>query len=417
MMDRVDGVLGFCKARPLVMHIDLNSCFASVEQQARPNLRGKPIAVAAYVSDNGCILAPSIEAKRFGVKTGMRVREGKALCPELIVLPTDSDKYRFVHKEFHKILSAYTDELWPKSIDEFVMNMEGTPASRNSLIETAREIKMRIRSEIGDWLKVSVGIGTNRFLAKTASGLNKPDGLDVIDDSNYWSIYEGLTLTDLNGIDKKNKARLNRVGVFTVWDFYNADLQTLKAAFCSVASYYWYMRLRGFEIDDFEMSRRSFGNSYSIPVKLQSNEEIAPVLTKLCTKASYRMRKAGYKAMGVHLAVYFKDGGWWHKGMKLKYEIFDFRDVYREVYRLWKMNPQRKPVRTLFVTCMELSADNGVTQLALFDKVLAKKRLMKSIDELTGKYGEYTITPARMINTKQYVPDRIGFGNVREMEK
>lgn len=415
-MDRVNGMVEFSGAAPLVMHIDLNSCFASVEQQARPNLRGKPIAVAAYASDNGCILAPSVEAKTFGVKTGMRVKEGRSLCPDLIVLTTDSDKYRFVHKEFRKILADYTDRLWPKSIDEFVMNMEGTPAARNGLIETAIEIKGRIRREIGEWLRVSVGIGTNRFLAKTASGLNKPDGLDVIDRSNYWEVYERLKLVDLNGIDKKNQARLNRVGIVTVKDFYNADLQTLKAAFCSVSSYYWYMRLRGFEIDDFESSRRSFGNSYSIPVRVVTDNEVSPILAKLCTKASSRMRKAGYKARGVHLAVYFKDGDFWHKGVRLKNDIFDFRDVYREIFNLWKMNPLRKPVRNFFVTCMELTDDDGVTQLALFDKVLAKKRLMKSVDKLTGRYGEYVVTPARMINTKQFVPDRIGFGNVREME-
>ncbi|MEK7470692.1 MAG: DNA polymerase IV, partial [Patescibacteria group bacterium] len=102
------------------MHIDLNSCFATIEQQANPFLRGKPIAVGAYTTPNGCILAASVEAKRLGIKTGMRVKDGKVLYPKLIVLPSDPNKYRDVHLKLRKIISEYTNDFSPKSIDEFV---------------------------------------------------------------------------------------------------------------------------------------------------------------------------------------------------------------------------------------------------------------------------------------------------------
>src|SRR3990172_5484383 len=145
-----------------VMHIDLNSCFATIEQQANPLLRGKPIAVAAYATSAGCILAPSIEAKRYGVKTGMRVKEGKLLCPSLIVLSPDPWKYRNVHVQLRRLLSEYTNDFVPKSIDEFVLNLEGYPClvagsstSRvfcgASMRQVAREIKERIKREIGEW--------------------------------------------------------------------------------------------------------------------------------------------------------------------------------------------------------------------------------------------------------------------------
>jgi len=142
-----------------IMHLDLNSCFASIEQQANPLLRGKPIAVAAYTTPSGCILAPSIEAKKYGIKTGMRVKDGKLLYPDLIILPPDPWKYRHVHLQLRRLLENYTDRIVPKSIDEFVLDLEGYPAFTKGMMEIAREIKSRIKIEIGDWLTISVGIG------------------------------------------------------------------------------------------------------------------------------------------------------------------------------------------------------------------------------------------------------------------
>ncbi|KKT68577.1 MAG: DNA-directed DNA polymerase, partial [Microgenomates group bacterium GW2011_GWC1_44_37] len=186
--------LDFNPAPSTVMHIDLNSCFATIEQQANPLLRDKPIAVAAYDSPNGCILAPSVQAKKLGIKVGMRVKDGRLLCPDLIVLPSDPDKYRSVHLGLKKVLSVYTPDIVPKSIDEFVLNFAGTPALRRDLFLIGQEVKDRIRKEVGDYLTVSIGLGPNRFLAKTASNLHKPDGLDEINKNNFLKIYESLTL-------------------------------------------------------------------------------------------------------------------------------------------------------------------------------------------------------------------------------
>src|SRR5512141_2875269 len=148
--------LNFNPSPSLIMHIDLNSCFATIEQQANPLLRGKPVAVAAYTTPSGCILAPSVEAKRFGVKTGMRVKDGKMLCPDLIILPSDPWKYRGVHLSLRKLISEYTNDFEPKSIDEFVLELAGYPVlARSAIRDVGREIKERIKKEIGDWLTVS----------------------------------------------------------------------------------------------------------------------------------------------------------------------------------------------------------------------------------------------------------------------
>lgn len=399
------------------MHIDLNSCFATIEQQANPHLRGHPVAVAAYDTPSGCIVAPSVEAKKLGVKVGMRVKDGKLLCPSLIVLSPDPWKYRNVHLSLRKIISTYTDNFFPKSIDEFVLNLEGYPAYSKGMEIVAKEIKKRIKDEVGDWLTVSIGIAPNRYLAKVASGLHKPDGLDEINISNYLSVYSDLSLLDLHGIKIKNTARLNSVGVYTVTDFYNAPLLALRAAFNSIASYYWYLRLRGWEIDDVEFGRKSYGNSYALPMTASTLEELSPILSKLVEKMGARLRRAGYKAKGIHLAVGYRDGGFWHKGVSFPDRIFfDSRDIYKAAFKILSHSPYKKPVREISVSVFNL-IKGSKPQLELFCDVARKEKLVRAIDRINERWGNFVITPAKMMGTREIVPDRVAFGGVKELEE
>jgi len=407
--------LDFNKRPSTVMHIDLNSCFASVEQQANPLLRNKPIAVAAYDTPNGCIVAASVDAKRLGIKVGLRVKEGKLLCPGLIVLTPDPNKYRSVHIALKRLLSDYTPKLTPKSIDEFVLDFSGTPAFNRGMFTVSREIKDRIKKEIGDYLTVSIGLGPNRFLAKTASNLHKPDGLDEINFENYLEIYKNLTLTDLNGIDRQNAIRLNSAGIYTVTDFLSSDIRTLRSAFKSVLGYYWFLRLRGWEIDDIDWGTKSFGHSYSLPKFLVKPEELAPILSKLVEKAGFRMRHSGYCAKGVHLALLYRDHEYWHQGITLDQPIFDSREIYKVAYRLLRRSPYRLPVRNLAISCFNLSSRSSL-QLGLFEDRPRKENLTKAVDDINERWGNFVITPAIMANSEEFVHDRIGFGNIRGLD-
>lgn len=408
--------LSFNPKPSTILHIDLNSCFATIEQQANPLLRGKPIAVAAYATSNGCILAPSIEAKMQGIKTGMRVRDGKLLCPRLIVLPPDPWKYRNIHLALRKLISDYTADFNPKSIDEFVLNLEGYPSVNRGLLVVSSEIKTRIRREIGDWLTVSIGIAPNRFLAKLASNLEKPDGLTEINKENFRAVYSKLRLTDLPYIKSGNAARLSSVGIFSVTDFYSAPLWKLKAAFRSINGYYWYVRLRGWEIDDVVYGRRSYGNSYALPKPLVTLEELSPILSKLVMKMSTRLRNAGLKAKGIHLATAYRDGSFWHKGVSFEKEFFDVRDIYKSAFRILSLSPFFKPVRELAVSCFNLRSFNFL-QLEIFENVEKKMKISSAIDKTNERWGDFVVTPARMLGTKDNVPDRIAFGGVKELEE
>jgi len=276
---------------PTIMHVDLNSCFATIEQQANPLLRGKPIVVAAYNSPNGCVVAPSIEAKTYGIKTGMTVRDARLLYPPVVVRTPDPPKYRAVHLMFRRIFRDYSPDVTPKSIDEAVIDLTDTLCLfKGSILDIGRQIKKRFREEIGEWMVCSIGVGTNRFLAKLAASLHKPDGLDVIDHTNVLEVYKRVSLLDLNGINTRFQARLNAYGIFNPIEFYNAPLDLLKKqVFQSVLGYCWYLRLRGHEIDAVDFKRKSFGNMYALGKQTNAVRELSKLLMKLCEKTGRRL--------------------------------------------------------------------------------------------------------------------------------
>ena len=240
-------------ARPLIMHIDLNSCFATVEQQSRPLLRYRPVAVMNRRTEHTAVVTASYEAKAKGVKVGMRYKDAHKLCPDLIALESDPAKYRYVYHRLLDIMGDYSAHVTMKSIDEGVIDFTQATASMQgrSLEAIGLEIKQRLKAEVGNYMRCNVGIGPNRFLAKTAAGLHKPDGLDVIDHINLRAVYAGLKLTDLTGIAKHNEHRLNSVGIYTPLELLDADPTVLrKVVFKSIVGEQWHQRLRGWEVDD-----------------------------------------------------------------------------------------------------------------------------------------------------------------------
>jgi DNA polymerase-4 len=402
--------------QPLVMHVDLNSCFATIEQQANPLLRGKPIVVAAYNSPKGTVVAPSIEAKRFGIKTGMRVMDAKLLYPSVIVRTPDPPKYRAVHVQFKKIFQDYSPDVTPKSIDEAVIDFTDTSALYNrSLVDIGQEIKRRFRKEIGEWMVCSIGISTNRFLAKVAASLKKPDGLTTIDYSSVLAVYQHLSLLDLPGINTRYQARLNVSGIFTPMEFYEASVDTLKKqVFQSINGYYWYLRLRGYEIDQVDFGRKSFGNTYALGKQTSEPRELARLLMKLCEKTGRRLRRAGYEATGVHVACVYTDFSSWHTGRKTDLPLYTTREIYLKALRLLNQSGYPKRVRNLAVSVYDLIPHQS-EQLELFSS--RSHAVAEAMDKINDKYGEFVITPALMMGMDDTIIDRIAFGGVKELEE
>ena len=407
----------FNRDRPLIMHIDLNSCFAIVEQQANPLYRDKPLAVAAYDSPRGMVIASSYEAKSKGIKLGVNVGEARAIDPGVIILMPDPPKYREAHVRFREVLSEYTSDLDPKSIDEFVLNFEGSPSLREGrdLVDVGYEIKHKVKDHVGSYITVNVGIGSNRFWAKTAAGLNKPDGLDVMDANNATEIYKKLALRDLTGINYRYEARLNARGIFTPLDFLEATQSTLKKqVFHSIVGDQWFARLRGWEVDNVHWGRKTVGHTYAIGQKTDSIEELSRLLMKLCHKVGRRMRRQGYCARGIHLSLRFQNGHWWGKGRDSGGILYSNDDIYIHANRMLKKINIPAVATNISVSVYRLIKIDP-EQLSLFGGTrLDVKPLAKALDAINDRWGEYTVVPARMAGMDDLILDRIAFGSVKD---
>jgi len=402
---------------PLVMHVDLNSCYAIIEQQANPLIRNKPVGVAAYDSPGGFVIAASYEAKRLGINL-MRVRDARAIAKDIVILTPDPEKYFDAHRRFRAVLERYTSEVTPKSVDEFIVDFRGSEAVRRgqSLTEVGYQIKRDIKQSLGEYVTVNIGIAPNRFLAKLAAGMDKPDGLDVITAQDIRSIYGQLDLIDLPGINYRYRARLNLAGIYTPLDFLEAPMYKLKKeVFKSIVGYYWYLRLRGYEVDSQKFATKSFGNDYSVGDKTSDREKISRLLIKLCEKTGRRLRKHDYQAQGVFLGLGFENGTWWGKSRRTKALLYSTQEIYLNIIRLF--NRVDIPARVVHINIAVFDVVPATPiQLGLFDGTrLDTKSLARASDKINDRYGEYTLIPASMANMQDVIIKRVPFGSVRDI--
>lgn len=400
--------------RPLIMHIDLNSCFATVEQQARPMLRGKPVAIVNRRTDKTAIVTASYEAKAKGVKVGMKLREAMQLCPDLVPLESDPSKYRYVYHKLLAIMRDYSAHVTMKSIDEGVIDFHQTShaIAGRDLVEIGHEIKQRLKDEIGVWMRCNIGIATNRLLAKTAAGLHKPDGLDVITSQNIREVLGTLKLTDLTGIAHRNERRLNSVGIYTPLQFLDADVITLqRIVFKSVVGEWWYKRLRGFEVDDVETQIQRVGRQYVLERFDLSHDEITQRLHHLCESVGSRMRSQGRAARGVYVYAKTLDREYWHSSTLSPLPFFSDRSIYTQALQLFNKAPDG--IREIGVHCYELTVLED-SQLSLFaDEISRERQVVEAVDDLNQRFGERTIHSADTLKTGIYVSTKIPFGSTR----
>ncbi len=401
---------------PVIMHIDLNSCFATVEQQARPLLRGRPVAIVNRRTEHTTIVTASYEAKAMGVKLGMRLKDAKLLCPDLIGLESDPPKYRYVYHQLMRIMNDYSAHVRMKSIDEGVIDFSETThqIARRNLVDVGCEIKQRLRDEIGRAMICNVGIGPNRFLAKTAAGLHKPDGLDVISADNLRAVYAGLELEDLTGIAQHLHARLNAVGIFTPLEFLDADPVTLrKIVFKSVCGDEWYQRLRGWEVDKRDFTLKSAGRQYVLESYKLSRPEVLQRLHHLCEEVGAKVRSQGLVARGVQVHARSYDRGYWHARHMASLPFFSNQAIYEQVRQLFAHAPET--VKEIGVTCYGLSQPDD-SQLNLFGDELARDQAMTgAVDTINQRYGARAIHSADTLSTDHIMRAKIPFGSTRYM--
>jgi DNA polymerase-4 len=403
---------------PQILHIDLNSCFATVEQQARPLLRGRPLGVTNRLTKNACVVAASYEAKARGVTVGMTFSQARLLCPDLLMVETDPPKYHYVYTELVGIMKSYSPNVGMKSIDEGVIDFHGTRENinRRPLAVIGQEIKQRLRDEVGPWMKCNVGIAPNRFLAKTAASLHKPDGLDVITYKNLRPTLASLELTDLTGIAERNQARLNAAGIYTPLQLLDAAPDTLvRKVFRSVCGEDWHKRLRGWEVDDMEYSTKTIGRQFVMDDYSASEEKVRNRLAHLCESTGLKMRHKGFCARGISLYIQYKTGDAWHSRKAFKSSFYTTPEIFRRALLLFNQHPRHDYIVMISVSCYLLEPANS-NQLSILEEVNKEAYLTEAIDEINDRYGNYTVTFANSLGANKQIKQKIPFGSTRYFE-
>lgn len=402
------------RTEPRVMHIDLNSCFAMVEQQARPLLRGRPVGVTNRNTEYTCVVAASYEAKRLGVKVGMNFHDARLLAPDIILVESDPPKYHHAYKKLVEIMGSYSPYITMKSIDEGIIDFSGTElVNKRPLTDIGLEIKTRLREQLGDYVTCNIGIAPNRFLAKTAGGLHKPDGMDILDCQNLRATFAQLELTDLTGIAEHNAARLNAAGIYTPLQFLDAPSDLLRRrVFKSVCGDDWYKRLRGWEVDDVEHSVKTVGRQFVMDEMRPSEETVRSRLAYLCETTAMKLRYKQVSARGVFVYVRYASGDYWYERRLFKSSFFTNQEVLRRATLLFNRRPHGDYVRELGVSCYGLEP-SVINQISLLEEVNRETWLTEAMDTINGQFGEFTITFAASLSAKGAVKQKIPFGTTR----
>lgn len=394
----------------IILHLDFNSYFASVEQQANPFLRGLPIAVAGkgrhsidvamthrsqqritidqLSFQRSVVTTASREAKKLGVKTAMGTWEARKICPEMLVIPGDPQKYGELTRRFMKILEQYGDVVQRFSTDEAFADI--TCASGGDYFGAtllAQRIRAEIAEECGEYCTVSIGIASNKLLAKLASESKKPNGLTVVQPHEAADFVLTRPLADFCGIGRRIEKHLEKLGATSIATLRALPLSLLLREFKSYG-YFLYNAARGLGPDDFEFQEdpKSIGNSYTFPHDLKTDEEVYMNLLALADRVAWRMRKQNFVA--THIAGYVRYGDFGGHGFHRRCQdpLLDGLDI---AHTAWGIMKEKIDV-SYGVRLLGISA-SGLLPVAgkdsLFEKERRKAKALGALDKVTDKYG------------------------------
>ncbi len=375
------------------LYVDFNSYFASVEQQARPELRGRPIGVLPVMTDSTCCIAASYEAKKFGVKTGTGVADAKKLCKDMVFVEARPALYVEYHHKLIEVVESCTPVERVNSIDEMQCALTGSQMQRPKAEALARKIKQSIQDKGWSEMRCSIGIAPNAFLAKTATDMQKPDGLIVIEKEDLPHCLYRLKLRDLCGVGRAMEVRLNKFGIDTVEKLCTVDKQTLHKAWGSLEGGRMYEKLRGEFVYSPPTQKSSVGHSHVLSPEMRTEVTAFSVLNKMLQKAAMRLRSYGYTAGGMSARIRYVDSQRWADDAS-----FDSTDDTKHLVEVLSLMWQRKPAMgkgkhvplSVAVTLHHLDEKKFQTA-SLFDNDKTRDALNAAVDKLNARYGSNTV--------------------------
>ncbi|MGA2809192.1 MAG: DNA polymerase [Terracidiphilus sp.] len=416
------------------LFVDLNSYFASVEQEVRPELRGRPVGVVPMMADTTCCIAASYEAKAYGVKTGTIVADAKRMCPGLVLVEARHEIYVDYHHRIVEAVESCLPVTAVLSIDEMACRLMGRERPLLAAMELGRQVKSRILERVGPMLRSSVGLATNRYLAKVASDMEKPDGLVALPLDILPEALRQLPLRALPGIGARTEKRLNEKGIRSMDELMALNCEQAGELWGSVWGERLWHWLQG---EDFDMAEtehlKSLSHQHVLGPEMRTPEKAWAVAHKLLHKAAMRLRAAGLWTSSIGLAIGFAvprgesspvsrfgvpTRGW--KGEVRLSECQDNPTLIAALSRLWASRPSGAQFEHPYFIGVHLNGlvPDRLHTLNLFEGTEDEKsraRLLTSMDELNNKYGLSTLAPATMLTAYKAAPTRIAFHSIPDL--
>ncbi|MBE9486664.1 MAG: DNA polymerase IV [Chloroflexi bacterium] len=383
----------------IIMHIDMNAFFAAVEQQSNPALRGVPVAVVGS-QQRTIILTCSYEARAYGVKTGMTLYEARRKCPQLQLVAANNRLYAHVSAQIIRIFQDYTPLVEVFSVDEAFLDVSGSLGLFGSVRRIAYLIKSRIKIHLG--LTCSVGIASNKLLAKLASEMHKPDGLTLIPPESVADLLKELPVGEICGIGRKTAGKLNRLGIFTCGQLGRYPVAKLKAQFGIVGER---LALMGRGIDhspvlspEQEAEVKTVGHSMTLKQDISARDEIARFLLQLSEMVGRRARRYGVSGRTVTLTVRYADFSTFSRQQIQAEPICRSEELYQAALRILDRLLLTQPVRLLGVRLSNLQDRDQ--QLLLLPEERRRRQLTEALDQVNDRHGEFSVMSGSLLEVK-----------------
>jgi DNA polymerase-4 len=440
------------------LFVDMNAFFASVEQQADPALRGRAVAVVPTLAETTCCIAASYQAKALGIKTGTPVWEARKLGRGQVIFKMANHRnYVLMHNRIRDAVGSVLPVEHVASIDEMCCRLVGEERRPERAVALAQRIKAAIRERAGECMACSIGIAPNRMLAKTASDMQKPDGLTVLSDENLPHALNRLKLQDFPGIGPRMARRLNLQGILTVSQLCGMSAAALSEVWGSkVLGVRWHRLLRGEDVVDEPTRRQTVSHSHILPPQLRNEAGAYGVLVRLTHKAAARLRKINYWAGGVSVDVSFQDSvraeepplrqvsraasaalpdefaagepdappppyqsRWrsqrrWDLGCRLPH-CQDTPNILEAVATLWRQRPPGTPFKVGMVL-WDLRPARSATP-SLFEDDRKARDVSRTMDDVNREFGASVIHYGAMFGLKDAAPSRVAFTQIPDFDR
>ncbi|MEM8945950.1 MAG: DNA polymerase [Planctomycetota bacterium] len=396
------------------LFLDMNAFFASAEQHLQPALRGQPVAVVPSMTDRTCCIAVSYEARPYGIATGTNVGLARRRCPQLQLVRGRHENYVRLHHQIIEAVNSVLPVTKVCSIDEMVCRLSPQHREVGCAVEIAQDVKQSIYDQVGRSLRCSVGLATNRFLAKVASNMQKPDGLSVITREELPRRLYALELSDFPGIGRNMRRRLESKGVRNVRQLCALSKRQLRDTWESVLGDHWWHQLRGDEVVERTTTRRTVGHSHVLPPKLRTDEGARGVMVRLLHKAAMRLRRLEHWAARMVVALKYTDG--WPKWKQTVYlgRCQDTPSLLKAFERTWQQRPCGPRPLQASITLVDLTP-NACTTPSLFPEEQRALTATQAMDAANEKFGPNTLYFASMHETRDAAPMRIAFTNIPDV--